>query len=279
MPDTYRILVVDDEALNRQLLSDMLALGRYDVESCAEGREALAKLDEKTFHLVITDLRMAGMGGLELLAEVRIRHPRLPVVVVTAHASLETTIEALRLGATNFLKKPFSRDEILGVAGKSLRPWHINAGKRAVIPSMKKTLSIDVQSRAEVIDPVFYHLYDDAVSLGFPEGLLRMNVYLALNEAIANAIDHGNAGDETKSIRIGAELTHEELRITVSDQGPGFDPDLVADPTLPENLLRTRGRGVFLMRCYMDRVEYHDRGATVVLVKRADGTGETPAAP
>lgn len=268
MPETYRVLVVDDEPLNRQLLADMLEGGPYVVDGRANGAEALAVLDEETFHLVITDLRMPGMSGLELLAEVRVRHPRLPVVVVTAHASVETAIDALRQGASNFLKKPFSRDEIHNIALKSLKPWLINAGKRRVIPTMKKTLSLEVLSSPEVIDPIFYHLYDDAVSLGFPEETLRMHVYLALSEALANCIDHAYGGRQDGHIEVHAELTADQLTVTVQDQGEGFEPDLLPDPTQPENLMRTRGRGVFLMRCYMDEVRYEDDGRRLILVKR-----------
>lgn len=280
MSESFRILIVDDEPNNRELLRAMLEDGPYEIDEAADGQEALELLNLATYHLVVTDLRMPGMTGLELLEQAKVLHPRLPIVVVTAHASVETTIDALRLGATNFLKKPFSRDEICTVAMKSLKPWHINAGKRSIIPTMRKTISLDLRSTADVIDPVFYHVLDDAASLGFPEDCLQMHVYLALNEALANAMDHGHAGDPEKIIHFEATLTADTIELQVTDQGEGFDPDLLPDPTSPENLMNTRGRGVFLMRCYMDSVRYLDGGRTVHLVKhRPQSDDEKPSPP
>ncbi|NUN47981.1 MAG: response regulator [Candidatus Brocadiae bacterium] len=272
-PSRTRILIVDDEPQNRRLLGDMLEVGSYQVEAAEHGAAALAKLAEKPFHLVITDLRMPVMGGLELLEQVRISFPRMPVVVVTAHATLDTTLQALRLGATNFVRKPFSMDEIRGVVAKALRPWGIDPAGRQGIPRIEKRIVLEVESTPTVIDPVFAHIFDDALSLGFPEEPLRHNVYLALCEGVANAIDHGHKGDPSKRIAVEILIDHERLRITITDQGAGFDPAALPDPTDPDNLLKTRGRGVFLMRCYMDLVEYRDGGRTLCMEKLRIGSG------
>lgn len=282
MEGAYRILIVEDSEIGRRLLTEMLAGGPYALEAVGDAEAALAVLADRTCHLVITDVNLPGMSGLDLLEHLRLHHPRLPVILVTAHASIETAVQALRLGASNFLQKPFSMADIQEIVRKSLRPWAINAGMRATIPEVTKRISMQLLSSTEVIDPVFYHVYSDALSLGFPERVLRLNVYLALNEALANAVRHGNRGDPTKRVRVEVRLTPAEIEVEIQDEGDGFDPGELPDPTAADNLLKTSGRGVFLMRCYMDQVEYRDQGRTVVLRKFADSEGlraELPAEP
>lgn len=96
----------------------------------------------------------------------------------------------------------------------------------------------------------------------------RFAIKLALEEALANAIKHGNESDASKSVTVEWTAAAGEVRITVTDEGPGFTPDDVPDPTLDENLTKPSGRGVMLMRAYMDEVSFNDSGNRVTLVKR-----------
>lgn len=92
-------------------------------------------------------------------------------------------------------------------------------------------------------------------------------VRLALDEALANAIRHGNNRDENKRIHVSFRLSPEKLQVEVADEGPGFNPGNVPDCTHDENLERPCGRGIMLMRCFMSHVAYNDRGNTVVMEK------------
>ncbi len=116
----HTILIVDDEPAQRQLLS--AALGReYAVVAAADGEEAVQLLAARSFDLVITDERMPRMGGLELIRWVREKTPEVPVVVLTAYGSIETAVEAIKLGAQEYLTKPLkSPEEIRMVAAKAL---------------------------------------------------------------------------------------------------------------------------------------------------------------
>ena len=96
---------------------------------------------------------------------------------------------------------------------------------------------------------------------------VTFDVKLAVQEAVVNAAEHGNEYDENKSVCICCEATDEAIKVTVVDEGPGFDPCCVPDPTLPENILRESGRGVFLMRSLCDEVCYSDKGTKVTIVK------------
>ena len=93
------------------------------------------------------------------------------------------------------------------------------------------------------------------------------SIKLALEEAIVNAIKHGNQMDRDKSVRVAYRVEKHRFDIMIVDEGPGFDPEDVPDPTAPENLERPCGRGLLLMRHYMNHIEYVGTGNTVVMSK------------
>lgn len=92
-------------------------------------------------------------------------------------------------------------------------------------------------------------------------------VKLALEEAIVNAIKHGNGMDPDKCVLVNCHITDELVRITIEDEGPGFDPGDVPDPTEDDNLDKPSGRGLMLMRAFMTSIEYNDKGNRVALEK------------
>jgi len=98
-------------------------------------------------------------------------------------------------------------------------------------------------------------------------------IKLALEEALVNAIKHGNQMDRAKKVRIRYHVLSDRFECSISDEGPGFDPGEVPDPTAPENLERPCGRGLLLMRYYMTEVVYHDRGRAVRMSKLLNGQG------
>jgi serine/threonine-protein kinase RsbW len=93
-------------------------------------------------------------------------------------------------------------------------------------------------------------------------------VRLALEEAVVNSIKHGHQYDPTKQAEVRYRVNHEHVLVEVEDQGPGFDPSQVPDPTAPENLERSSGRGLFLMHRYATWVRYNQKGNCVTLCKR-----------
>lgn len=106
--------------------------------------------------------------------------------------------------------------------------------------------------------------------LGFREEV-AFEIDVALREAVINAVLHGNKREENKTVEVAFKSLPDALQIEVHDQGQGFDPESVADPTRPENLMKTSGRGIFLIRALMDEVEWFIRpggGWTVRMVKR-----------
>lgn len=97
---------------------------------------------------------------------------------------------------------------------------------------------------------------------------------LSLEEALVNAIKHGNQRDPNKSVRVYCRICNEKVRIEIEDEGEGFDPDEVPDPTKDENLDRPCGRGIMLMRAFLSLVEYNDTGNCVILEKHKNDNNE-----
>ena len=99
----------------------------------------------------------------------------------------------------------------------------------------------------------------------------ELDIEMALREALANAILHGNQQDSRKCVHVVCRCTTDgEVSITVQDEGQGFDADLIADPTTPENRLLTQGRGIYLMKTLMDEVRFEQRGAIVFMRKASN---------
>jgi len=121
LPDTEQILVVDDEANLRKVLAAQLGRDGYEVHTAEDGEAALAFLREHHVDLVITDLRMPKLGGMDLLRAALREQPDLPVIILTAHGTVDTAVEALKTGAFDYISKPFDKDEVRLIVDKALK--------------------------------------------------------------------------------------------------------------------------------------------------------------
>lgn len=132
-PDTglASILVVDDDREVCQFLERMLTQAGHQVEMCLSGQEAIARLMDRSFHLVIADLKMAGVDGLDVLRKAKELDPRCEVMVITAYASVESAVEAMKLGAHDYITKPFNIEEVRIVVDKALE-------KRALLQAVEE---------------------------------------------------------------------------------------------------------------------------------------------
>src|SRR6266511_871842 len=115
-----RVLVVDDEATIRDLLSKTLALAEYDVDLAPDGRAALDRLRMIPYDLLITDLKMPGVDGLTVIREARRLKADLPVIIITGYSNEASAIEAVNLGVSGYLTKPFRVPRVLAAASKAL---------------------------------------------------------------------------------------------------------------------------------------------------------------
>ncbi len=133
-----------------------------------------------------------------------------------------------------------------------------------------QTTELKFPSRIEAVDEVAAALAGVVSRSGIDENA-AFGIDMAVREAVTNAVLHGNKEDETKFVEVIVKSSPSELEIRVHDEGFGFNPELIQDPTKEENLLKTSGRGIFFMRNFMDEVDWLIRpegGTTVRMLKR-----------
>jgi serine/threonine-protein kinase RsbW len=139
----------------------------------------------------------------------------------------------------------------------------------------EQRVSYTLDSTLETVDSAEQAATRIATDNGFDEDEV-MQIAMAVREAAVNAVLHGNAYDPGKKVTLDFERTGRDLVITIRDQGAGLDPDKIPDPLAPENLLKTSGRGIFLIRSFMDEVQIHpsQTGTEIKLFKHVHGPTE-----
>jgi len=295
-----KILIVDDDKYISLLLYNFLEDEGYLCETAENGLEALEKVSKgNKYDMVLLDFVMPKMNGMEFLSAVKEINPKLPIMMISGYRTRENTLEALRLGAIGFIKKPFSLNDVL----KNLKlVFHTSKSKKElgpIIPYLKKGNMEFVFKTGEIgPDKVSLYLATHLGEMGFIEGRRISTVALAFNEVLTNAIEHGNlelpvnyfvegTGGEDKdsvtdlknqrlkdplyanrNIVIQYQFQNEETAVTISDEGPGFDTSRVAeflksgDPSKSEGV----GRGLVLLKYAVDEVKLNERGNKVTLV-------------
>jgi CheY-like chemotaxis protein/anti-sigma regulatory factor (Ser/Thr protein kinase) len=289
------VLVVDDSAMDRLLTTSLIQkLGGWSVLTANNGAEALTVMQTQRPDLVLTDLLMPEMDGLELVHAVRTNHPLVPVILMTGHGSEDIAIKALRAGAASYVpKKSLARDleetlDQVMTASKGHRDQ-----RRLVQFQTHLESNFVLENDATLIPPLVGHLEENLSRMGLcePSGLVLLGV--ALHEALSNAIFHGNLEvssvlreeDETsyyqladerrrqkpwsdRRVYLTARLSRLEAVFVVKDDGAGFDPASLPDPTDPTNLERVSGRGLLLIQTFMDHVEHNETGNQITMTKR-----------
>jgi len=147
-----KILIVDDELNMRLVLSAMLKKEGYEVASASDGREALQILKSSKIAVVVTDLKMPDIDGMELLNHISEQHPEIPVIMITAHGTVATAVEALKKGALDYITKPFDIDELKNVISKAMKTRNLKESelflppeeieRTGIIGTSKSTLEI-----------------------------------------------------------------------------------------------------------------------------------------
>ena len=125
-----KILVVDDEAIQRDIVQDILEDQGYLVDTVGDGLDALEYVKTTPVDVVLTDLRMPGMNGVELLQRLKAHDPEIVVVVITAYGSVESAVEAMKQGAYHYLSKPLGKDELTLVVERALNTKQLTLQNR-----------------------------------------------------------------------------------------------------------------------------------------------------
>ncbi len=261
------ILVVDDEDILRNTLKRALNRDEMTVTTASSAKEGLELLKTTAFDLIITDVKMPEMDGLKFLRKVKAKDSELPVIVLTGFATVEMTKDALQHGAFNFITKPFDVENILSIVKKGLDLKKKIVTNREIAAFTKSAFDIEIPSRSDLLGGVIFYILEQLKLMDFSHQVIASDILMTLDESLTNANKHGNKGDAQKKIFIHTQIDSEKMEITIRDEGDGFSPDKLVDPLSSEGIERNCGRGVFLMKGYMDEVKFNDKGNEVNMVK------------
>lgn len=289
------VLVVDDSAVDRKLVAGLLSKGRdLQVELAATGDEAVARLETAPPDLIVTDLVMPGMSGLELVRHVAERHPHIPIILMTGKGSEEIAVQSLQAGAASYVPKGVLHQHLVSTVEDVLDMTRERRCHAQLMGSLKRgRFEFSLGNDESLIPSLVAYVQSLLSSVGLCDEAGVIRVCIALEEAVRNAIYHGNLeltseqreGDAreyqqlvqqrsgmepyaSRTLHVAVDVTPTHGRFVISDQGPGFDPDQLPDPTDPENLEKVSGRGLLLMRTFMDEVTFNREGNQVTMVKR-----------
>ena len=246
----------------------------HEVVATGDREQALAREDLDEFDLIISDLTEDEPGGMQLLSEIKRKRLMVPVVISSDEAQQPGLVKAFKMGAANFLRLPYNKDELLGIVEKTLAYKLRFVDDLKVLPFVREKIDFELPSDLSLMDGVLHYLIERVSKLGIikPE---RSNLFVALDEAFVNAVKHGNRNDPTKLVRITAEISPLEARFTVEDEGEGFNVQEIPDPCDPANLFKSSGRGVLLIYNIMDEVKYNERGNQLTMIKRPEDSLES----
>lgn len=301
-----RVIVVDDSPIDRRVAGHLLAsLGDFEVEYAGNGIEALECVEEQIPLVVVTDLQMPEMDGLQLVETLHRRFPMVPVVLMTAHGSEDTALRALLLGAADFVPKLRLAKELPAVVRSVLAAAPSTRSNERVARYVR---SIDIRYELDndlrTVAPLIDQVQCMACDLELIADAERVRLAKAMEESLRNAILHGNLemtsdalstlrenGVECepyrlrrlqrpysdRKVRVRVRLTPEEARIDIRDEGRGFDAARVRNVlSEPRGLVEGNGRGMILMHAFMDEVSFSGAGNEVTLVKRRRSTAPLP---
>lgn len=289
------VLIVDDSQVDQRLAGTLLQKHLGAALCFADdGRQAVEAMQKQLPDLVLTDLQMPHMNGLSLVEHVRRHYPLVPVILMTAHGSEEIAVEALKRGAASYVPKRRLVQELADTVGNVLSVAKADREHRRILDRLTETeASFVLDNDPEMIAPLIGYLERlvKGMNLCDETGLIRVAV--ALREALVNAIEHGNleASPElreessrayydmlqrrrreepfaSRRIFVNARIAHDRATYVIRDEGQGFDPSTLPDPTDPENLECVSGRGLLLIRTFMDQVHHGDEGREITMVLR-----------
>jgi CheY-like chemotaxis protein/anti-sigma regulatory factor (Ser/Thr protein kinase) len=287
------VLVVDDSPVDRRLVGGLLSKApNIEVLYAADGEEALQVMSQRRPNLVVTDLIMPNMDGLELVAAVVSKYPLVPVILMTGKGSVEVAVQALKAGAASYVPKSVLHNLLLETVENALSMSHEEQTQAKLNECMTGCYFI-LENDAMLITAMVKYVRSFVRRTGLCDETNSIRTCVALEEALNNAMFHGNLEidsavrendrtlyrtliDERRRMEpYGSRRIHVDIRVTpthgefvIRDEGRGFDPGQLPDPTDPLNIEKPSGRGLLLMRTFMDDVSFNDRGNEVTLVKR-----------
>lgn len=272
-----RILVVDDDPEIHVLLNSILKDTIDRVDCVSNASEALARLEGERYHLILTDIRMPGLDGLELLQRVQRQCPLTPVVVMTAHNTPEYVVRSLREKAFAYFSKPFSPAAVLDMVALALKKPPASDDIE-VLSARPGWIALRLRCKLQTADRILQFLRELPVPLPTEE---REEIAVAFRELLLNAIEHGGRLDPGQTVEAACIRLSGAIIYYIRDPGEGFSLDTLAHAAVgnpagepfrhvsvrQESGMRPGGFGILITRQIADDVMYNEKGNEVLLVK------------
>ena len=260
-----KILIVDDQDDLKTALTSVFSKLGFEVES-TESRDEAVEIDRaEDFDLVITDLdgdkafssREISSNGIECLPQ------------PDEKLADRSNVKAFKICAIHFRREEFNEDELKNLFETILNYKAKFIDKTNEVQQIREKIEFEFPSTIKLMHCILDYLMKRVEKVGVADAE-NSNLFVALDEAFVNAVKHGNKFDADKIVRVSAEVSPKEARFTVEDEGEGFDVAGIPDPTDPENLFKTSGRGVLIIHNIMDEVSYNKSGNRITMVKKCD---------
>lgn len=293
MIKNIKVLAVEDDSASLSYLEVILKKEGLDYKTATNGQEGLAVFKEYLPHIVLSDINMSHMNGIELLAAIKKIQPQTIVIMLTAFNSEDYVIESMKYGANNYLKKPIFRENIVSLLRKYKSIINSrNTHKKIFTFITQHSYTMEIGNDIKLIPYIINHLIDSIDAIFKDDE--TMGIRLGLDEIIINAIEHGNLNityiEKTnaiknntfeklqnsrmndpqyinKKVKISFELQKDFCEWIIKDEGKGFNPSLIPNPILTESSDSLHGRGIFITQFQFDEMEYSEGGTKVRLRK------------
>jgi CheY-like chemotaxis protein len=298
------ILLVEDSPTQLLQMRMLLESGSHVVRCAGDGCEALEHLASGQCELVVTDLEMPLMNGLELVDQMRVVYPHIPAILVTARGSEHLAAEALQKGAAGYVPKSSLDDLLLRTVDDVLGLIRTEQSYARLIECMSENRFVfELPNQPEMFMPAVDLTLQMACGIDLLSDIDRPRVAMAIKQALDNAMYRGNLeltreqwGSESSSensnsspsnlvaerlsaspfkdrkITFDARVMREMLRVVVRDQGPGFDTKSFVKSHDPLAINDQKGRGLVLIATFMDRVSFNETGNEITMIKYRDQT-------
>lgn len=296
-PAPVPVLVLAAQEEERQMVREALA-GRpeWQLRFVATEKEAVKDVAASPPATLLMDMQDVAGSALDFLDTLRRKHPLVPVIVLIRREDAPV-FQALRHGAVNYVPWSFLESELADIVESVLLAGEVRRCKNRLLAHLQRQeLSFAIGNDTTLIPGIISLFQEILVGVGICETADSIRVNMAMEEALLNAIYHGNLevssrlrndperGDEPyreeidrrrrvppfrdRRVLVHATFTPAEARFVIADQGPGFDPSSLPDPTDPANIELASGRGLLLIRTFMDEVRHNDVGNEITMLKR-----------
>jgi CheY-like chemotaxis protein/anti-sigma regulatory factor (Ser/Thr protein kinase) len=273
------VLVVDDDEATRDFLRELLTREGLTIDNAPDGREALVKIDRFDYGVVLLDVQLPGVGGLDVLARAVEKQPRSKIIVMTGVDTTDTVLAALRGRAYEFIPKPIESWRLIDSVKRALATGR-DVPPIEILSARPEWLELLVPCTREAVDRIqsFVH----RLEMDLPDEV-RESVGLAFRELLLNGIEWGGQLNPTQQVRVACLRTRRMLLYRIADPGPGWAADDLShaaagnpldsvghDEVREAKNLRPGGFGLVLIRAIADELIYNERRNEVVFVKYLD---------